>query len=108
MGNETYVTCAEKRKRYDECLPLIICVLDKTTGHDFIRSSWPSDFFLGVSSYDEMTQKLLNGQCNVAADVRSGLLYLNKTDDMRGMNYTIGVKMMASARFFCHFYVHML
>ena len=100
MGNETYVTCAEKRKRYDECLPLIICVLDKTTGHDFIQSSWPSDFFLDVSSYDEMTQKLLDGQCNVAADVRSGLLYLNKTDDMRGMNYTIGVKMMASREFF--------
>ena len=103
MGNETYVTCAEKRKRYDECLPLVICVLDKTTGHDFIQSSWPSDFFLDVSSYDEMTQKLLAGQCNVAADVRSGLLYLNKTDDMRGMNYTIGVKRMASRELFLTF-----
>ena len=103
MGNETYVRCAEKPKRYDECLPLIICVIVGTTGHDFIRSSWPSDFFLGVSSYDEMTQKLLDGQCNVAADVRSGLLYLNRTDFMRGMNYTIGVKMMASRELFLSF-----
>ena len=55
-----------------------------------------------------MRQKLLDGQCNVAADVRSGLLYLNETDDMRGMNYTIGVKMMASREFLLlsFLYVH--
>ena len=71
IGNQTFVHCAEEQKRYAECSSLMICVTDDTSHYDFLNTAFPSDYFKAGSSYEETTQLLLNGTCNVAVHEKS-------------------------------------
>ena len=71
IGNQTFVHCAEEQKRYAECSSLMICVTDDTSHHEFLHTAFPSDYFKVGSSYEETTQLLLNGTCNVAVHEKS-------------------------------------
>jgi len=77
-GNETYVECAEERKRHTECSKLKICVLEKTTAFDFIQSTFPSQFFVVASSHIELEDMLVNDTCNV---IGNGILLLLDIQD---------------------------
>ncbi|KAL9179839.1 hypothetical protein ACHAXT_007809 [Thalassiosira profunda] len=74
VGNATYVECAEEQKRYNECASLRICAGEGSTSADFVQSSFPSDFFVVSSSWQETVEALDNGTCNAAAADQSFLL----------------------------------
>jgi len=90
FGNENLVECAEKQQRYDDCSPLLICAGQESTSHDFVQSSFPSDFLMVSSSLDEMTEMLWNDTCNVIATDRSYLLNLASSDENSDRKFIVG------------------
>ena len=68
--NETLLQCAQKRQRFGDCYSLHICVGSKTVHEYYVRSVFPSDFYVTVD-YGEIDNYLLNGTCNVMAHVFS-------------------------------------
>eukprot|EP00804_Cyclotella_cryptica_P011861 CCRYP_015352-RA/>CCRYP_015352-RA protein AED:0.24 eAED:0.24 QI:1177/1/1/1/1/0.83/6/837/490 len=69
-GNETFVDCAEKQKRYNECAGLSICVEPNTTSYEFIKTRFsPAFYHMGL--YFEMLE---NNTCNVLAAERLQIL----------------------------------
>jgi ABC-type amino acid transport substrate-binding protein len=73
-GNQTFVTCAEEQKRYDECSHMNICVTGKTTDYEYVVSHFTVDFFVVTTSLEESIQFYFNGKCNVVASSRLDLL----------------------------------
>jgi ABC-type amino acid transport substrate-binding protein len=67
FGNETFVRCAEDRKRHGECSLLRICALNGTTGYDFVRSNFPTEYIVATQQSDELRMRLANNTCNVIA-----------------------------------------
>ena len=64
-GVETFVECAENKKRYGVCSSLNICTQIGSTGHDYTATHFPSEFFSLVSSVEEREALMSNGTCNV-------------------------------------------
>ncbi|KAL7533568.1 hypothetical protein ACHAWF_009709 [Thalassiosira exigua] len=93
-GNATFVKCAEESKRYDECSSLSICVEKSTTHYDFVRRSFPSEYFKVASTRLEILELLQNRTCNVVAKDRSFMQSYVATKSMRDMGYVIGKKLM--------------
>ncbi|KAL7551324.1 hypothetical protein ACHAWF_014510 [Thalassiosira exigua] len=95
FGNSAFVRCAEKEMKYDACSSLRLCAVDKTTRHEFVRSSFPSDFFTTEVSHEQMEEMLWNGTCNViASDMSRLMLFASSIDEeQRGM-YVLGKEMM--------------
>ena len=44
MGNQTYVECAESKKRSGHCSNMRICTGSPSSEHDFLRKHFPSDY----------------------------------------------------------------
>lgn len=73
-GNETFVTCAEENKRYDECSQMVICVTGTTTDYFYVASHYTIEFFVVTSSLEQSIQLYFNGTCNTVASSRLDLL----------------------------------
>ena len=58
-------------QRYNECESLRICVEQGTTYVTYLESAFPSDFFIVVSSREDMMEMLSNNACNVVSDLKS-------------------------------------
>ena len=93
LGNETLVTCAEKRKRYDECASLVICTTEGTNGYDYVSSLFPSDFIVTVYSKDEKEEAFLNGTCNVMSSDRLILYATLREEGFKDKGYIVGDKL---------------
>lgn len=83
-GNSTYIQCAEQQKRYDECRELLICVTDASTHVDFLKVSFPLDYFKIGSSLEEITEMLFDDSCNVIAHEKSAILNLVQSEKFQG------------------------
>ena len=59
--------CAEEQKRYNECSSLLMCAIKESNSYNFIMSSFPSEFYIGVDSYEALVGSLREGTCNVIA-----------------------------------------
>ena len=95
FGKEEYVACAEEPKRYGECASLRICVLEDSTGHDFVSSSFPPSFFTVCTSLEEATELLLNGACNVISAYQTDALKLASSSHVNGdESFAVGVHLM--------------
>jgi len=93
FGNETFVGCAEERKRYGECSSLVICGVEGTTHFDYVQSAFPSDFLFVVSSYEDSIEMLLSEKCNVITVSRSELAAIvASNDEIADRNFTVGKK----------------
>jgi len=94
LGNETFVRCAEEQKRYDECTSLMMCVESATTHFDFLKTAFPSDYFMVGSSLEELTEMLTNGTCNVVAHEKSFLYdYELLNDGIRDGKFVLGTQL---------------
>jgi len=92
FGNDTFVRCAEEKKRFGDCSPLLICVENSTTNYDTIESYFPLDFFTVASSLENMISMLLSGICNVITDDRSILLELAQSEQHVDGQFVVGNK----------------
>ena len=73
-----------------------MCAIEKITGFDFARSSFPLDFFVVVSSLEGITEMLLNHTCNVVISDRSALLNIPSSDGNSGTKFIVGDKLMTN------------
>ena len=48
MGNQTYVECAEAKKRYGHCCETRICAAYPSSEHDFLQRQFPLDYIVPV------------------------------------------------------------
>jgi general L-amino acid transport system substrate-binding protein len=91
-GNETFVTCAEEIKRYDECSHMVICVTATTTDYGYVAGHFTLDFFVVTTGLEESIQLYFNGTCNVVASSRFDLLnYKSNHLDVLTSSFVIGV-----------------
>lgn len=68
-GNATFVQCAYRQKRYDECRDLIICYPEGTAGI-YIKEHFSPDFYKSADSWTDVFEMYNNGDCNVIAGDR--------------------------------------
>ena len=80
--------------RYGKCSSLRICVEYSTTHYDFLEASFPSNFIMVGSTFEESMEMLLNNTCNVVATDRSNRLNLSTRDGSSGMKFIVGNKLM--------------
>ena len=69
MGNQTYVECAEAKKRYGHCCETRICAAYPSSEHDFLQRQFPLDYIVPVPNTQGKAVTLfldyyLNGTCN--------------------------------------------
>lgn len=97
FGDETFVKCAEERKRYHECSSLLIGAVPTTTHVEFLKKVFPSDNIAvgsSVATLEEIQDMLLNGTCNVIAwDLTGQLDFAATIDPSDGRNFTMGTQM---------------
>ncbi len=86
-GNETFIECAERKKRYGICSSLSICVYADGTSLKYVSSYFPRGLYTTTSSTDEMAISMENGTCNVLATEMSLILGSEAL-----MSYSIGNK----------------
>eukprot|EP00984_Skeletonema_dohrnii_P020562 scaffold10040_cov128-Skeletonema_dohrnii-CCMP3373.AAC.1 len=66
-GDETFIECAENKKRYGICSSLSICVHADSTPLEYVADAFPKAFYTTTSSADETVIMMDNGTCNVVA-----------------------------------------
>ena len=69
MGNQTYVECAEAKKRYGHCSDMRICVVVPSNHYGFLQRQFPSDYIVPVPNTQGGSTTVLldyyeNGTCN--------------------------------------------
>ena len=72
-GNATFVNCAYKHKRYDECAALRICVLG-TNAFNYVSEHFSPDFYTDTTSWSHLFELYSNGGCNVIAGDRQATI----------------------------------
>lgn len=87
-GDETFIECAENKKRYGICDSLSICVGSHSTPLEYVASNFPKDFYTTTSSVDETVIMMDNGTCNVVATELSLIV---------GSTYHVGDKQFTKA-----------
>ena len=91
-GSQTYVSCAEEQKRYNECAAMIICVTGSTTDYAYVASHFTTDFFVVTEGLESSIQLYLNDTCNVVGSSRFDLLdfkYRN-SEELNSTFFVIG------------------
>jgi ABC-type amino acid transport substrate-binding protein len=92
-GNQTFISCAEEIKRYDECSQLAICVTNGTTDYEYIANHFSSDFLVMSESPRESISLYNDGKCNVIAHGRLGLInFMFREGDLMHPSFAIGNK----------------
>lgn len=94
-GDESFVKCAEQRKRYAECSSLRICTYEGSTTKDFLKTNFPSDFLEVAPSLVQAMEMMRDGKCKVmAANRMSLLLNIESSGDNLVGNFVVGEDVM--------------
>lgn len=92
-GNQTFITCAEEIKRYDECAQLAICVINGTTDYEYIANQFTSEFLVISRGSRESILLYNDGKCNVIANGRLGLInFMFRESELIPPSFAIGNK----------------
>ena len=82
-GDPAYVACADTYNTMNACSGLKVCVIDRTTWSDFVKSKFPADNIVLTDSIISLIGLVIDGTC----DVFAGDSVLASESVVRGVGY---------------------